>query len=120
MAEEPQPSNVTEGATEENLPAPTGEAAATAKGLSNLDAAGDDENASKKDVDTEALGKAMKNLDVKDTPPKQEVKKIKINPDDVKTIMDEFTFTKKKAEDLLRKYDGDAVKAMVGYVTAAV
>lgn len=116
---EPQPAAVTEGATEENVAA-TGEAAATAKGLSKLDAGGDDDSASKKNVDTEALGKAMKNLDVKDAPAKAEIKKVKIDPEDIKIVMDELMFSKKKAEDLVRKHGGNAVEAMVAYVTAAV
>lgn len=65
---EPQPSNIHEGATEETPVAPTSaEDRKTQAALSSLETRGEDDDASsKKDVDTEALGKAMKNLKVKE------------------------------------------------------
>lgn len=67
MAEE-QPAEIHEGAPVADEPAPTGTAddRKAAAALSSLDQRGDvdgDTSSEKKDVDTEALGKAMKNLD---------------------------------------------------------
>jgi len=94
MAEEPQPSNVHEGATADETPLPTNaEDRKAAAALSSLESRGgdDDDGGKSKAVDTEALGKAMKNLDVKDSRPKagREVpaKKIKVDQADVTLLV---------------------------------
>ena len=67
MAEEPQPSNIQEGASTSTAPAPSGDAAKEAAALSALDARGEDEDAkpsNKLAIDQEALGKAISRLEV--------------------------------------------------------
>lgn len=76
-AEEPQPPNVHEGA----------DAAKASAALSSLDRNDDDaDTGNSKSADTEALGKAMQNLDVKEEK-KEPVKKIKIDAEDVKLLV---------------------------------
>ena len=59
---EPQPPNVSEGAdAPESLPA-NAEDRKAAQALSSLDAKGEDETSTKKEVDLKALNDAMKNL----------------------------------------------------------
>ncbi|KAF2103065.1 hypothetical protein NA57DRAFT_72050 [Rhizodiscina lignyota] len=125
MAEEPQPSTVQEGATEDAPAVPaSAEERKTAAALSKLEATGDDNTAPKKDVDADAIAKAMQNLDVGDKAKapekKEEVKKVKIDATDVGLLVDELLLSKTKATDLLKAHDGDAVKAMTAFVTAAV
>ncbi len=92
MAEEPQPPTIHEGASTpvppENTSAEDRKAAAA---LSSLDARGEDDEAAdgKKEVDTEALGKAMRGLDVKDEGKKEEVvkKKVKVEAGDVALLV---------------------------------
>jgi hypothetical protein len=70
MAEEPQPTDIQEGATLQ--PPLHAEDRKTAAALSSLETQNDDDESSgaaTKAVDTEALGKAMKSLDVKDKQP---------------------------------------------------
>jgi len=123
MAEEPQPSNVQEGANEESTLPTNAEDRKAAAALSSLDARGDDDDTpSKKDVDAEALGKAMKDLDDKDGAKAQEAaaKKVKIDAADVALLVEQLELSKTKATELLRSHEGDAVKAMTAYVTAPV
>lgn len=88
MAEEPQPAGVHEGAEQPPAPASAEDRKAQAA-MSTLDAAQrEDDGAPKKNVDTEALGKAMKSLDVKDKSKTQEVKKaVKVDPADVALLV---------------------------------
>lgn len=83
---EPQPAEVHEGASTPPPPTGTAEDRKAAAALSSLDAH-DDESTAKKDVDTEALGQAMKNLGVsgdKKTEEKVVTKKaVKIDAADV-------------------------------------
>ena len=84
---EPQPSNIQEGASD--APAPTGSAEdrKAAAALSALDAQGDDE-AGKKEVDTKAMEKAMKNLGVKEQKGGEAQKKaVKIEAGDVNLLV---------------------------------
>jgi hypothetical protein len=88
MAEEPQPSSLVEGATEESTLPTNAEDRKAAAALSSLDARGDDEeetSAKSKDVDTAALNKAMKNLDVKAD--KADVYKGKIEAADINLVV---------------------------------
>jgi hypothetical protein len=100
MPEEPQPSNVHEGATVDETSLPTNaEDRKAAAALSSLESRGgdDDDGGKSKAVDTEALGKAMKNLDVKDSRPKagREVpaKKIKVDQADVALLVGSYAST---------------------------
>ncbi|KAF4307476.1 hypothetical protein SLS57_008871 [Botryosphaeria dothidea] len=117
MAEEPQPAGVHEGAEQPPAPASAEDRKAQAA-MSTLDAAQrEDDGAPKKNVDTEALGKAMKNLDVKDQNKKQEVKKVvKVDPADVTLLVEQLELSKPKATELLKAHDGDTVKAMTEFV----
>ncbi|OJD36771.1 uncharacterized protein BKCO1_9000104 [Diplodia corticola] len=117
MAEEPQPAGVHEGAGQPPAPASAEDRKAQAA-MSTLDAAQrDDDGAPKKNVDTEALGKAMKNLDVKDQNKPQEAKKtVKVDPADVTLLVEQLELAKPKAIELLKAHDGDAVKAMTVFI----
>lgn len=86
MAEEPQPNEIHEGAsTQAPLHAEDRRAAAA---LSSLETQNDEEEGTTKALDTEALGKAMKNLDVKDKPVAKEAgKKVKIEAGDVSLLV---------------------------------
>jgi hypothetical protein len=84
---EPQPSNIKEGASD--APAPTAGSAEDRKAaaaLSTLDAQGDDE-AGKKEVDSKAVEKAMKNLSVKDGKGDAQKKTVKIEASDVNLLV---------------------------------
>ncbi|KAF2726455.1 hypothetical protein EJ04DRAFT_480370 [Polyplosphaeria fusca] len=117
MAEEPQPSNIHEGASDGPAPTGTAEDRKAAAALSTLDAH-DDESAQKSSADSKALGEAMKNLDVSEKKPTEEKKKvIKVDASDVALLVDQLDITKIKATELLRQHDGDAVKAMSTFVT---
>lgn len=89
MAEEPQPDTIVEGATEESTLPTNAEDRKAAAALSSLDARGEDDeeetSGTGKDVDTVALDKAMKNLDVKAS--KADVYKGKIDAADVSLIV---------------------------------
>ena len=96
MAEEPQPASVHEGAQTPAAPASSAEDRKAAAAMSKLDAHQHDDEAAapKKGVDAEALGKAMKNLDIKENnnvpPKKEETKKVvKVNPADVALLVRE-------------------------------
>jgi hypothetical protein len=62
---------------------------AQAGALSSLDVRGEDESAVKKEVDTEALGKAMEKLDVKNEAKKKEEAKraVKVDAKDVNLLV---------------------------------
>jgi hypothetical protein len=84
MASEPPP--------DEAPPVPkNAEDRKTAASLSKLEGRNDDDEQVKgKGVDSEALGQAMKNLDVKDdsaSKPKEPEKKIKLDPADVTLLV---------------------------------
>ncbi|KAF1966965.1 hypothetical protein BU23DRAFT_584133 [Bimuria novae-zelandiae CBS 107.79] len=115
MAEEPQPSNIQEGVSE--APAPTGSAEdrKAAAVLSTLDAQGDDESG-KKEVDTSAMEKAMKNLSVKKGKGGEAQKKtVKVEAGDVNMLVSELELPKQKATDLLRSNDGNVLQAILSF-----
>lgn len=85
MAEEPQPSTVQEGASDPPAPTGTAEDRKAAAALSSLDAQ-DDESGAKKEVDSKALGEAMKNLSVKGKGA-DEKKAVKIDPADISLLV---------------------------------
>jgi len=120
MAEDRQPASVTEGADveDENPVAKSAEDRKAQAALSKLDAKDDDDSTSK-EVDRDAVNRAMNNLggDASKTE-KKEVKKIKVDAADVALLVDQLDLTKPKATDLLKAHDGDAVKAMRAYVAA--
>ncbi|KAI9682119.1 MAG: hypothetical protein M1817_000173 [Caeruleum heppii] len=126
---EPQPPSTHEGAdVEEDTPAlpKSAEDRKAAAALSSVTAV-DDDKPQPRGADQEALGKAMKNLDLdqstaaKPTANADEKTKkaVKVDPIDVTLLVEELDLTKPKATDLLKSYDGDAVKAMRAFVTAS-
>ncbi|KAF2625864.1 hypothetical protein BU25DRAFT_412123 [Macroventuria anomochaeta] len=112
---EPQPSTVQEGATDPHAPTATTDDRIAAAALSTLDAQ-DDNGTGKKEVDGKALDKAMKNLNVKNAKA-EEKKNVKVEPADVNLLVKELDLSKQKATDLLKTYDGSAVRAMTAFVT---
>ncbi|KAI9702251.1 MAG: hypothetical protein M1820_006183 [Bogoriella megaspora] len=139
---EPQPKTVHEGAdpdaaeANENPSVPASaedrKAAAAMSSLETHGGAEEEESSKKKpNVDADALGKAMRNLEIvagekKDTSKgkgetkKEEVKKIKVDVKDVSLVVEELELSKAKATDLLRAHNGDPIKALTAYVTARV
>ncbi|KAI9754391.1 MAG: hypothetical protein M4579_004729 [Chaenotheca gracillima] len=149
---EPQPPNTHEGADlEEETPAlpKSAEDRKAAAAMSSVSAREDDGEATGRDVDQEALGKAMKNLSVGDLSggaggPKKEVDEgakkaaeereekkkaaaaraaaiaaVKVDQADVGLLVEQLELSKIKATDLLKANEGDAVKAMEAFVTAS-
>jgi len=118
MASEPQPTAVHEGADLDSEPLPTNaEDRKTAAALSSLEGRDDDDSKTGKGVDTEALGKAMKNLDVsKDGRTVEKKKVIKVEAVDVALLVEQLELPKAKATELLKAHEGDAVKAMTAFV----
>ncbi|KAI9706492.1 MAG: hypothetical protein M1836_003498 [Candelina mexicana] len=130
---EPQPPSTHEGADLEDPEPPSipksAEDRKAAAALSSLDARNDDDSTStnKQQVDQEALGKAMKNLEIAGsakkgtgkTVKKEEKKTVKVDQADVALLVDELDLTKAKATNLLQAHDGDAVRAMKAFVTAS-
>ncbi|KAK4100668.1 hypothetical protein N658DRAFT_497116 [Parathielavia hyrcaniae] len=123
MAEDRQPADIVEGATSgdvEDEVQPTAKSAEDRKAaaaLSKLDTHGaDDEGAGAREVDQEAVQNAMNALgggvDKKEAPHKT----VKVDAADVKLLVDEFELPKPKATELLKAHDGDAVRAMKGYL----
>ncbi|KAF2089203.1 hypothetical protein K490DRAFT_64413 [Saccharata proteae CBS 121410] len=115
---EPQPQGVHEGA--EAPPAPTSaEDRKTAAALSSLDAQNETETATKQEVDTEALGKAMDNLNVKEEKKAETKKVVKVDAADVALLVEQLELPKAKATELLKSHDANPVKAMIAFVTAS-
>ncbi|KAF1913906.1 hypothetical protein BDU57DRAFT_520992 [Ampelomyces quisqualis] len=112
---EPQPAEVHEGAADPHAPTSTAEDRKAAAALSALDT--QDEAGAKKEVDTKALDKAMKGLDVQ-AKKGEEKKTVKVEAADVKLLVSELEVSKERATELLRAHDGNAVEAMVAFVSA--
>ena len=126
---EPQPPAVQEGAAEPHAPTGTADDRKAAAALSTLDA--QDDGGVTKEVDGKALDKAVKGLSIKDTKA-DEKKNVKVELADVNllvcasmeqvllitddTQIKELELSKQTATDLLKAYDGSAVKAMTAYV----
>ncbi|KAI9171863.1 hypothetical protein HJFPF1_01354 [Paramyrothecium foliicola] len=120
-----QPPTVVEGATtgdvEDELPAAkSAEDRKAASALASLDDANDDASASARNVDQEAVSKAMKTLGgAAGAAARKDAKTaVKVDQADVALLVDELDLTKPKATELLKAHEGDAVKAMRAYVSA--
>ena len=137
---EPQPASATEGM--DDPPAPTtAEDRKTAAAMNALEsrAADNDEDNQKptKQIDTDALGKAISRLELQDKggkpaaqdpnearrkkkeeeqKEKERRAKIKVDQADVSLLVDQLDLTKMKATELLRAHEADVGKAL----TAAV
>ncbi|KAI9807956.1 MAG: hypothetical protein M1825_005262 [Sarcosagium campestre] len=125
---EPQPPTVHEGAeVEDETPSlpKSAEDRKAAAALSSITATQDDDTTQPaREVDQEALGKAMKNLDVSGTSAavdgaEKKKKAVKVDQADVSLLVDELDLPKTKATDLLKSHDGDAIKAMEAFVTVS-
>ncbi|ESZ89553.1 hypothetical protein SBOR_10060 [Sclerotinia borealis F-4128] len=130
---ESQPPTVVEGATtgdvDDEIPqaAKSAEDRKAAAALSSLDAPREDDSAASREVDHEAVRKAMDRLAGKGTTngavarkgdEKKVVKKtVKVEAADVNLLVEELELTKIKATDLLKAHDGDAMKALKAYIT---
>lgn len=122
---EPQPPTIVEGANtgdvEDEIPAAkSAEDRKAASALASLDAANDDAAANGKQVDQEAVSKAINSLGGAGAAAaaKKEVKNVKVDQADVALLVDELELPKLRATELLKAHDGDAVKAMRAYVAA--
>ncbi|KAE9367194.1 hypothetical protein N431DRAFT_429892 [Stipitochalara longipes BDJ] len=134
MAEE-QPPTIVSGATtgdvDEEIPvaAKSAEDRKAAAALSSLDAPREDDSAGTKDVDQEAVRKAMERLGgsatsngtvaKKDNEIKVVKKTVKVDPADVTLLIEELELSKIKATDLLKAHDGDAGKALKAFIAPA-
>jgi len=141
---EPQPSTVTEGIDETPPPAASAEDRKTAAAMNKLETHGNDEEAEanqkpNKQIDTEALGKAISRLELaSDKPGKAEERnqerqkekeeaqkekerraKVKVDQADVALLVEELDLTKAKATEWLKAHEGNAVKAMTAFVTSS-
>ncbi|KAF5878080.1 uncharacterized protein Bfra_000247 [Botrytis fragariae] len=130
---ESQPPTLVEGATtgdvDDEIPqkAKSAEDRKAAAALSSLDAPREDDSTVTKEVDQEAVRKAMERLAgtsatngkvAKKGDEKKVVKKIvKVEAADVNLLVEELELTKIKATDLLRAHDGDATTALRAYIT---
>ncbi|KXT11908.1 hypothetical protein AC579_10485 [Pseudocercospora musae] len=128
MAEEPQPSNVQEGADAPDVLPASKEDRKAAQALSSLESKINDDAGAKKEVDLKALGYALKNLDEQNTQKssaavkKEEAPKkplIKVAAEDVALLVEHLDLSKAKATDLLRAHDADLTKAMNAWVTSS-
>ncbi|KAI9841328.1 MAG: hypothetical protein M1837_000761 [Sclerophora amabilis] len=144
---EPQPPSTHEGADlEDETPAlpKSAEDRKAAAAMSSVSARANDDDDDgaqpAKEVDREALGKAMKNLNIdgggkgvtgagkkvededEDEEAREKKKKaaaVKVDQADVALLVEELELSKLRATDLLRAHEGDAVKAMESYVTVS-
>lgn len=134
---EPQPSNIQEGMDPEGPPPPTSkEDAKAAAAMSSLETRGaDEETKPNKQIDQEALGKAISRLELadkvgkvaagdnskaeKEKEEREKRAKIKVDQADVGLLAEELDLSKVKATDLLKAHEGDAVRAMKAFVRAA-
>ncbi|RDL38795.1 Uncharacterized protein BP5553_03135 [Venustampulla echinocandica] len=127
-----QPPTIVEGATtgdvEDEVPiAKSAEDRKAAAALSSLDTPREDESAGGKDVDQEAVRKAMDRLAgpkaangsaaKREEEKKAAVKKVvKVDQADVALLVEELELTKPKATDLLKSHEGDVGKALRAYI----
>lgn len=125
MTEE-QPPHVHKGATvgdgDDDSPTVTkyAEDRKAASALASLDVADHDE-ASSREVDSEAVNKAMKSLgDSKSSTfaKANPTKNVKVDDEDVNLLIEELDLTKLRATELLKAHDGDVVRAMRAWVQA--
>ncbi|GIZ39538.1 hypothetical protein CKM354_000291900 [Cercospora kikuchii] len=127
MAEEPQPSNVQEGADAPDVLPASNEDRKAAAALSSLDAPSEDVKP-KKETDLKALNEAMKALmpaakpkeTASSTTKKDEAPKkvVKVDAADVALLVEQLDLNKTKATELLRAHDADVLKAIKAWVTA--
>ena len=95
-----------------------------ASALANLDDSRDDAAAgspSSAPVDLAALDKATKgsNVSAPASAAAAAYKNVKVDAADVALLVEELELPKPKATELLKRHEGDAVKAMRAYVAAA-
>ena len=134
---EPQPSTIQEGMDPEGPPPPaSADDRKAAKAMSSLETRGaDEEMKPNKQIDQEALGKAISRLELadkvgkvaagegekneKEKEEREKRAKVKVDQADVVLLVEELELNKVKATELLKAHEGDAVKAMRAFVRAA-
>lgn len=136
---EPQPSSVHEGMDRDDQPtAPpaSAEDRKAAAAMSSLETrAGDEDEAEEKkpnkQIDQEALGKAISRLELADKAGKvamgdrktkeegEKRAKVKVDQADVGLLVEALDLSKGKATELLKENEGDAVRAMRAFVRVA-
>lgn len=129
---ESQPPTIVEGATtgdvDDEIPvaAKSAEDRKAAAALSSLDATREDDSTATKDVDQEAVRKAMDRLagsgSTNGTTSKKEEKKVvkkvvKVDQADVALLVEELELSKIKATELLKSHDGNAEQALRAFIT---
>jgi NACalpha-BTF3-like transcription factor len=136
---EPQPAAVQDGMDPEGPPPPAdAEGRKAAAAMSSLETWGkedDGESKPNKQIDQEALGKAISRLELADMAgkiaagdkgdklarekeEKEKRSKVKVDQADVKLLVEELDLTKVKATELLKAHEGDAVRVMRAFVRA--
>ncbi|TQV96925.1 hypothetical protein V2A60_000436 [Cordyceps javanica] len=92
-----------------------------ANALANLDDTRDDAGASSASVDLAAINKATKGGAATSTASNKDAayKNVKVDAADVALLVEELELPRPKATELLKRHQGDAVKAMRAYVSAA-
>ncbi|KAH8591548.1 hypothetical protein B0O99DRAFT_654431 [Bisporella sp. PMI_857] len=129
---EAQPSTIVEGATtgdvDDEIPAAakTAEARKEQAALSSLDAPRDDDSSVAKDVDQDAVRKAMDRLAgsaatngsvTKKEDQSRLVKKVvKVDQGDIALVVEELELSKVKATELLKSHDGDVRSALKAFI----
>ncbi|KYK54556.1 hypothetical protein DCS_06516 [Drechmeria coniospora] len=91
-----------------------------ASALASLDANNDDSSAAK-NIDQDAVNKAMKSLGSgtgSSSSTQAVAKNVKVDAADVALIVEQLELSKAKATELLKAHDGDAVRAMTAFVRA--
>ncbi|KAI5201304.1 hypothetical protein E4T39_05307 [Aureobasidium subglaciale] len=109
---EPQPSQIQEGDQAPSaIPSVAKSETAALESLSSTD------NSSSTTASTAALGKAMKNLDLKDST-KVDAKNVKVDMADVVLLADNLDVSRARATELLKNNDANPVKAMRAWFAA--
>ncbi|KAG9229406.1 hypothetical protein BJ875DRAFT_387421 [Amylocarpus encephaloides] len=121
--------SATTGDVEDEVPvAKSAEDRKAAAALSSLDAPRNDDSAGLRDVDQEAVRKAMDRLaDTRGpngtTAKKEETKvvkkAVKVDQADVALLIDELELSKIKATDLLKSHEGNVESALRAYISPA-
>ncbi|MCJ1276333.1 hypothetical protein MMC21_004138 [Puttea exsequens] len=138
---EPQPLALQEGIDPDGPPPPADaesrKAAAAMSSLENRGSTEESETKPNKQIDQEALVKAISRLEIadkagkvasgkknekleKEKEEKEKRAKIKVDQADVGLLVEELDLNKVKATELLKAHEGDAVKAITAFVTAKV
>ncbi|KAL5611676.1 hypothetical protein BROUX41_000746 [Berkeleyomyces rouxiae] len=101
----------------QNAAAKSAEDRKAASAMAALDINGADDGSGANAVDQDAMNKAIKGLS-KSGATKTAAKAVKVDQADVLLLTEQLELTKPKATELLKQYDGSAVKAMAAFIAA--